>query len=147
MLRVINETIKHYNNKNSGVYMCSLDAEKAFDSCNWDALFRKLVEEKNIPPQVVQVISSLYRNGTAHVHYENNISEEFNISQGVYVRDRYCHPICTTSTLNFFSLRSKKNRSLAPRSMVCSLGLSCMLTTSSCSAPQYLDCRHLQIIV
>ena len=56
---VINETIKHYNNKNSGVYMCSLDAEKAFDSCNWDALFRKLVEEKNIPPQVVQVISSL----------------------------------------------------------------------------------------
>ena len=80
---VINETIKHYNNKNSGVYMCSLDAEKAFDSCNWDALFRKLVEEKNIPPQVVQVISSLYRNGTAHVHYENNISEEFNISQGV----------------------------------------------------------------
>jgi hypothetical protein len=28
-------------------------------------------------------ISSLYRNGTAQVHYENNISEEFNISQGV----------------------------------------------------------------
>ena len=63
--------------------MCSLDAEKAFDSCNWDALFRKLVEEKNIPPQVVQVISSLYRNGTAQVHYENHVSEEFNISQGV----------------------------------------------------------------
>ena len=80
---VINETIKHYNKKKSGVYMCSLDAEKAFDSCNWDALFKKLVEEKNIPPPVVQVISSLYRNGTAQVHYENHISEEFKISQGV----------------------------------------------------------------
>ena len=80
---IINETIKHYNKKKSGVYMCSLDAEKAFDSCNWDALFKKLVEEKNIPPEVVQVISSLYRNGTAQVHYENHISELFQISQGV----------------------------------------------------------------
>ena len=63
--------------------MFLLDAEKAFDSCNWNALFRKLVEEKNIPPHVVKVISSLYQSGTAQVHYENYTSEEFNISQGV----------------------------------------------------------------
>ena len=30
-----------------------------------------------------EVISSLYRKGTAHVHYENQVSEEFSMSQGV----------------------------------------------------------------
>ena len=54
---IINETIKAYNKKKSCVYMCSLDAEKAFDSCSWDALFKKLIEEKHIPARVVQVIS------------------------------------------------------------------------------------------
>ena len=39
---LISETLHHYNKNGSSVYMCSLDAEKAFDSCNWDILFQKL---------------------------------------------------------------------------------------------------------
>ena len=39
---LLSETIRFYNRKNSPVYICSLDAEKAFDSCNWDILFEKL---------------------------------------------------------------------------------------------------------
>ena len=39
---LISDTITHYNEKNSPVYICSLDAEKAFDSCNWFLLFNKL---------------------------------------------------------------------------------------------------------
>ena len=49
--------------------MCSLDAEKAFDSCNWDILFNKLIKEKHIPLRVVKVLSSLYEKGTAKANY------------------------------------------------------------------------------
>ena len=39
---LIKETIQYYNKNGSSVYVCGLDAEKAFDSCNWDILFEKL---------------------------------------------------------------------------------------------------------
>ena len=80
---VINETIKYYNHKKSPIYMCSLDAEKAFDSCNWDILFKKLHNEKNIPTQVINALSSLYKQGTANVNYNRQVSYEFTIAQGV----------------------------------------------------------------
>lgn len=80
---LINETVKYYHHKKSPIYMCSLDAEKAFDSCNWDILFKKLLEEKKIPLQIVKVLSSLYKKGTAIVHYNGQQSEEFKLSQGV----------------------------------------------------------------
>lgn len=63
--------------------MCSLDAEKAFDSCNWDILFKKLLEEKKISLQIVKILSSLYKKGTATVLYNGQQSEEFKLSQGV----------------------------------------------------------------
>ena len=70
--------------KGSNVYLCSLDAEKAFDSCNWDILFEKLFYEKNIPLQVVKVLKSLYTKGTYEVRYNNTTSYRFKASQGVF---------------------------------------------------------------
>ena len=81
---IISETIKYYNAKGSNVYLCSLDAEKAFDSCNWAVLFEKLYYEKKIPLPVVKVIKSLYENGTYQVNYNGNISYNFKASQGVF---------------------------------------------------------------
>ena len=80
---LIRETLHFYNKNGSPVYICGLDAEKAFDSCNWDILFEKLYYEKNLPLSVVNVIKSLYINGTARVKYSNMYSEEFQLSQGV----------------------------------------------------------------
>ena len=80
---IISETVKYYNHKKSPVFMCSLDAEKAFDTCNWDILFTKLIKEKHIPLRVVKVLSSLYEKGTAKVNYNGHTSENFTISQGV----------------------------------------------------------------
>ena len=80
---LIRETIHHYNNNGSAVYVCGLDAEKAFDSCNWGILFEKLYFRKNIPLSIVNVIKSLYTKGSAKVKYGNKYSYEFLLSQGV----------------------------------------------------------------
>ena len=39
---MIKETISYYINKSSSVYMCMLDASKAFDRVNLVVLFKKL---------------------------------------------------------------------------------------------------------
>ena len=77
---VINETVKYYNHKKSPVYMCSLEA---FDSCDWDVLFDKLLKEKKIPLRIVMLLSSLYKKGSANVLYNGHLSETFYLSQGV----------------------------------------------------------------
>ena len=80
---LIRETINYYNKNGSPVYICGLDAEKAFDSCNWDILFEKLYFKKNIPLSIVNVIKSLYSKSSSRVKYGNKYSYEFLSSQGV----------------------------------------------------------------
>ena len=80
---LISDTIKHYNSRGSPVYICSLDAEKAFDCCNWNTLFSKLTK-KNIPNEIVALLIKLYLNGTAVVHYASHQSPKpFALTQGV----------------------------------------------------------------
>ena len=100
---LISETIKDYNMKGSNVYLCSLDAEKAFDSCNWDVLFEKLFYEKNIPLQVVKVLKSLYTKGVYQVCYNGTISYKFKASQGVFqgsILSPHLYNIYTEELLN-----------------------------------------------
>jgi hypothetical protein len=80
---IVQETIKHYNNKGSPVYICSLDAEKAFDSCNWSSLFTKLSIDKQLPSAVIKILHSLYQNGCACVIYLGEKSNVFKLTQGV----------------------------------------------------------------
>ena len=78
---IIADTLKYYNGQGSSVYICSLDAEKAFDCCNWLTLFTKL-SNKNIPNQVLALVIK-YLNGTAVVRYSSHNSRELSLTQRV----------------------------------------------------------------
>lgn len=80
---LLRETITKYNNENTPVYICSLDAEKAFDCCNWLELFKHLLNENSLPKLVVRFLIDLYLKGEANVKYRNQLSETFHLSQGV----------------------------------------------------------------
>ena len=80
---LIRETIHYYNTNHSPLFICGLDAEKAFDSCNWNILFEKLYHDKQISLAVVNVIKSLYTQGTASVKYKGKYSSKFSLSQDV----------------------------------------------------------------
>ena len=53
----VKETVTYYNKNSTPVFICSLDAEKAFDSCNWDILFSKLNDKKKLPKTVIDTLT------------------------------------------------------------------------------------------
>ena len=111
---MISETIKYYNSKKSPIYMCSLDAEKAFDSCNWDVLFNKLIE-RDVSLRIVNILSSLYVKGTSRVSYNGILSDVFSLSQGVRqgsILSPYLYNIYTELLLETIEMNSKVGSSL-----------------------------------
>jgi hypothetical protein len=106
---LITETVKYYNQNKSPVYICSLDAEKAFDSCHWPTLFIKLRDEKNLPCHVIKVLQSLYQAGTAQVFYKGIKSNTIRLTQGVRqgsILSPYLYNIYTNYLLE--KIRNKK---------------------------------------
>ena len=79
---IMQDTINYFNNNGTPVYVCSLDGEKAFDSCNWFFLFEKLCK-KDIPNEIISFLIQLYMKGTASVHYGSAKSNSFSLTQGV----------------------------------------------------------------
>ena len=115
---LIAETIRYYNNNNSPVYICGLDAEKAFDSCNWDILFEKLHYEKGLPLSVTKVIKSLYTKSTAKVTYNGHTSKEFSLSQGVRqgsILSPYLYNIYTENLLKTLEISATTGTTLYDR--------------------------------
>ena len=82
----IKETINKYNSAKTPVYICSLDAEKAFDTCNWLKLFKALYNRQVVPNVVLKFVIKSYLQGEAPVRYKNTFSDKFMFSQGVRQR-------------------------------------------------------------
>ena len=53
---LLQDTVNFYNKNNSPLYIWSLDVSKAFDSCNWNLLFEKLVSKESIPTPIVRYL-------------------------------------------------------------------------------------------
>ena len=81
---VMKEIINRYQRLGSSVYLCFLDASKAFDRINHDTLFKKLVNRKfNEPAYIVRLLVFWYSHQQMFVRWGNVMSSVFIESNGV----------------------------------------------------------------
>ena len=79
---VMKEIINRYQRLGSSVYLCFLDASKAFDRINHDTLFKKLVN-RNVPAYIVRLLVFWYSHQQMFVKWGNVTSSVFTVSNGV----------------------------------------------------------------
>ena len=76
------EIVDHYLRNRSPVFVCFLDARKAFDRVNHWTLFNKLLR-REVNADIVQLLVKWYETQKFHVLWGNTLSEGFSVTNGV----------------------------------------------------------------
>ena len=79
---VLKEAVDFYVSQKSSVYLCFLDASKAFDRVNHHVLFDKLIK-RGVPSYLVRILCYWYSNQKMSVRWGSIMSDSFNVSNGV----------------------------------------------------------------
>ena len=79
---VLKEFIDYYRAFSGSVFVCCLDASKAFDRVNHKILFGKLIR-RGVPGYIVRLLMFWYGKQLMCVRWGNKYSEFFNVSNGV----------------------------------------------------------------
>lgn len=78
----LKNVIDYYTSRSSPVYLCFLDASKAFDRVNYWKLFRKLLD-RNTPKYLVNLLVFWYSHQEFLVRWGNRMSGSFKTSNGI----------------------------------------------------------------
>ena len=78
---VFKEIVDYYLRNRSSVFVCFLDARKAFDRVNHWTMFKKLLR-RGMDPNIVKLLAT-YKCQKFHVLWGNYLSEGFSVSNGV----------------------------------------------------------------
>ena len=78
----LKNTIEYYKSYNSPVFVCFMDASKAFDRVNYWSLFHKLIE-RNVPMLFVRLLAYWYQYQMVMIRWESAISPSFTVTNGV----------------------------------------------------------------
>uniref|UniRef100_A0A8C6PWR0 Reverse transcriptase domain-containing protein n=1 Tax=Nothobranchius furzeri TaxID=105023 RepID=A0A8C6PWR0_NOTFU len=78
----LKETVSKYMRHNTSVFMCFLDASKAFDRVNHQKLFIKL-QNRGVPSYLVRILHFWYSHQLMQVKWGTEVSEPFSVSNGV----------------------------------------------------------------
>ena len=78
----LKELLYKYRSLNSTVFVCFLDASKAFDRINHDKLFKKLID-RGIPLYLIRVLVYWYVNQEITVKWGSTLCEPFKVTNGV----------------------------------------------------------------
>ena len=79
---VLKEVIDHYLRNRSPVFVCFLDARKAFDRVNHWILFDKLLR-RGMPVDIVRLLATWYESQKFHVLWGRCVTEGFHVTNGV----------------------------------------------------------------
>ena len=79
---VLKEAVDYYISRQSSMYLCFLDASKAFDRVNHHILFEKL-QKRGVPSYLVRILAFWYTNQKMAVRWGSIISDCFHVSNGV----------------------------------------------------------------
>ena len=79
---VLKEAVDHYVGQQSSVYLCFLDASKAFDRVTHYTLFNKLIK-RGVPGYLVRILIYWYTKQGMSVRWGSAMSNSFNVSNGV----------------------------------------------------------------
>lgn len=79
---VLMETVAHYMKQNSDVYVCLVDASKAFDKVKYDKLYHLLMQ-RNIPSTHVRFLLDGYLRQQVRAPWDNEYSAVFTAENGV----------------------------------------------------------------
>ena len=78
----VKQIVSYYKSQNSPVFICFLDAAKAFDKVNHCILFRKLLN-RGFPPFIVRILCYWYSKQTFCIKWGSTLSELFTVRNGV----------------------------------------------------------------
>ena len=78
----LKEIISKYKRLNTTVFICFLDASKAFDRINHGKLFAKL-RDRGVPPYLIRILQFWYSHQTMQTRWGSCISTPFHVTNGV----------------------------------------------------------------
>ena len=81
-IHAFRQTIEYYKQNSSPVFICYMDATKAFDRVNHWLLFKKLLD-RNMPLHIVRLLACRYRTQRFNVQWGGCSSKCFSAANGV----------------------------------------------------------------
>jgi retron-type reverse transcriptase len=78
----LKQTVSYYTSNGSPVYLCFLDAKKAFDRVNHWTLFKKLLD-RGTPKYLVNIMKYWYREQEFVIKWGETMSESFHCNNGI----------------------------------------------------------------
>ena len=81
-IAALKEIVNYYKRLSSPLFICFLDASKAFDRVNHWVLFKKLINRK-VPSLIVRLLLFWYRNQVMNIRWGSSLSDHFAVLNGV----------------------------------------------------------------
>ena len=78
----LKDILAKYRSQNTTMFLCFIDASRAFDRLNHFKLFDKMCR-RGVPKYIISILAFWYAHQTMQVKWGNAVSERFYVGNGV----------------------------------------------------------------